>query len=172
MILPGISRRRIYWLLAGALLVGMVAGGLWSPSSTLEVGHHEAAWSLPPVNDLQRHVAQDYAAVIRDMPWVASGGVGDAEDKAAIRWRLAGIITDAAPLILVMTPEQPTTVLRVQIGDPLPDESVLDAIEHDQALVRRGECITTWRLFRPQPIAASDACQAQDVETPVQGTSP
>jgi len=166
------NRRRIHWLLTGALVAGIMGGVLWPPPSAPEVGNHEAAWALPPVNDLQRHVAQDYAAVSRDMPWSASGSVGDTEDKAATRWRLAGIITDAAPLILVMTPEQPGTALRVHIGEPLPDESVLDAIENDQALIRRGECITTWHLFHPQPMATSDACQEQQAETSLQGTSP
>jgi len=164
------GQRRLGGLLAGALVVGIVAGMLWPLPPAAELGDHEIQWSLPPVNDLQRHVPQDHAAVVRDMSWNLGGADSQNEGKAAIRWRLAGIIREQAPLILVMTPEQPNRAQRVHLGEPLPDESVLDAIEHERALVRRGDCITTWRLFHPQPVASSDACQ--EAETSTQGTSP
>jgi len=165
------SRRRIGWLLAGALVLGITGGALWPSPPAPELGEHETPWTLPPVADLQRHVAQDHAAIIRDMPWNVGASRADEAESATVRWRLAGIIREQTPLILVITPEQPGRAQRVHLGEPLPDESVLETIEHDQALVRRGECITTWHLFHPQPIATSDACQS-DAETPVQGTSP
>jgi len=166
-----ISRRRIGWLLAGALALGITGGVLWPSPPAPELGEHEIPWSLPPVADLQRHVPQDHATIIRDMPWNVGASSTDEAESATARWRLAGIIREQTPLILVITPEQPGRAQRVHLGEPLPDESVLEAIEHDQALVRRGECITTWHLFHPQPIATSDACQG-DAEIPVQGTSP
>jgi len=164
------NRRRLSGLLTGALVVGIVSGTLRPLPPAPEVGDREVAWTLPPVHDLQRHIAQDYAAVVSNMPWDTGGGDAGAAVVTATRWRLAGIITEKSPLILVMTPEQPDAIMRVHIGESLPDESVLDAVENDQALIRRGECITTWHLFHPQPIATSEACQA--TETPPQGTPP
>jgi len=165
-----ITRLDFRWLLAAALVTGLTGGALWPPPPTPTVSDHEAAWSLPPVGDLQRHVTQDYAVVFNDMPWNVDDRASAAE-TAVIRWRLAGIITDTVPLILVMTPEQPGTTLRVHLGQSLPDGSILDAIENDRAMIRRGECITTWHLFHPQPIAASDACHAAD-ESHLQGAFP
>jgi len=165
-----ITRLDFRWLLAGALVTGLTGGALWPQPPTPAVSDHEAAWSLPPVSDLQRHVVQDYTVASRGMPWKANDRT-NAPETAAIRWRLAGIITDKVPLILVMTPEQPGTALRVHLGESLPDDSVLDSIENDHAMVRRGECITTWHLFHPQPIATSDACHAAD-ESQLEGAFP
>jgi len=163
-----IARRQVQWWLAGALLAGLLGGGLWPLPPAPEVSDREAPWSLPLVGDLQRHAPQDLDTLIRNLPW--NSGAAEADAQADTRWRLVGIIREQQPLILVQVPDQPNQVQRIHIGEPLPDDSVLDAVENDQALIRQGECVTTWHLFHPQPIATSAACQA--AEEPLQGTPP
>jgi len=163
------AARHLKWLLTGALVAGIAGGALWPPPPVADSQDADTPWALPPVNDLQRHVPQDLATVIRDLPWNAGGATPEV-DAAATRWRLAGIVSEQQqPLILVVMSDQPGQVQRIHPGEPLPDDSVLDAVEHDRALIRRGECVTTWRLFHPQPIATSDACQ--QAEPDPQGTS-
>jgi len=164
-----ITRGQLQWWLLGALLTGLIGGALWPLPPAPDVSDQDAPWSLPPVGDLQRHAPQDLDTLIRNLPWNTGDAMMDA-DTAATRWRLVGIIREREPLILVQMPDQPSQVQRIHIGEPLPDDSVLDAVENDQARVRRGECVTTWHLFHPQPIATSAACQAE--EEPLQGTSP
>jgi len=165
-----IARRQLQWWLLGALLTGLIGGTFWPLPPAPDLSDQDTPWSLPLVGELQRHAPQDLDTVIRDMPWNTGTAAVDDTQASATRWRLVGIIREQHPLILVQVPAQPGQVQRIHIGEPLPDDSVLDAVENDQALIRQGECVTTWHLFHPQPIATSAACQAE--EAPLQGTSP
>ncbi|MQP77359.1 hypothetical protein CQ393_15880 [Stenotrophomonas sp. MYb238] len=158
--------RRQQWLLAAALVVGLAAGAAWPPPPLPKLAANGDEWGLPSATDVARYFPQDMAAVTSGLRW--KGEVGGAAG-ARSAWRLAGIVNDAGPAVLVMTPDDQGKVQRVAIGETLPDGSVLQSARGDRATTRRDACITTYQLFQAQAVDISGECE--ETEVPDQGTN-
>lgn len=159
---------RIWIVLAAATAVGAAVGAAWPPPPLPKLTEGGDGWSLPSATDIMRHVPQDMAAVTNDMRWKGDAGSGGGAGEKTT-WRLAGIVNEAGPAILVMTPDKPGEAQRIEIGAPLPDGSLLLTVGSDQASTKRDTCITTYQLFQAQPVGKSGECEEQ--EAPDQGTN-
>lgn len=158
---------RRYWLyMVGALALGILAGAAWPPPPLPKLDTRANAWSLPPAEDMLRHVPQDMGALASGIRWLGDAGGISGEASA---WRLAGIVHDAGPAILVMTAESPDKAQRVAIGGRLPDGTILQSVDGDRAFTRRDNCITSYQLFHATLVDKSDGCE--EPEVPDQGTS-
>ncbi|WP_433853554.1 hypothetical protein [Stenotrophomonas nitritireducens] len=156
--------RRRHLLLGAALLVGLGAGAAWPPPPLPKLAANGDEWSLPSAADAARHSPQDMAAVTSGLRWR-----GDASGAASSSWRLAGIVNDGGPAILVMTPDAPGKAQRFAVGATLPDGSVLESARGDRATTRRDACNTTYQLFQAQAVDRSGECE--EAEVPDQGTN-
>lgn len=162
-----ILRRHKLWMGAlAALAIGLIAGAAWPPPPLPKLAASADNWSLPAATDLARHVPQDMAAVTANLRW--KGDVGGTPDERT-SWRLAGIVHEAGPAILVMTPDSKDKAQRIEIGGTLPDGSVLQSVQADRAATRRDNCITTYQLFQAQPVDRSSGCE--EPEASDQGTN-
>lgn len=157
-------RYRLY--LVGAITAGIVGGFAWPPPPLPKAMDDTSIWTLPAATDIARHVPQDLATVTSDMRWNGEAGSLLGEKSA---WRLAGIIQDNGPAILVMTPDSNDKAQRVAIGGALPDGSVLQSVEGDQAFTKNDSCITTYQLFQADAVARSNGCE--ELDAPDQGIS-
>ena len=185
-----IARR--HWLyLASAGVAGLVIGAAWPPPPLHKLKEQGNEWSLPTTADIARHVPQDMSAVTSGLRWKGETG-GEGGD-----WRLAGVVHDPGPAILLMPSTSaagprpraaarrgdrpPATdsagsdatrpdVMRIAVGDALPDGSVLQLVDGDKAVTKRDACITTYQLFQTQPIDTSAGCK--EPEAPDRGTPP
>ena len=158
--------RRSWLYLGGALALGIIAGAAWPPPPLPKLNERVNEWSLPPAQDLLRHVPQDMAALTSGVRWLGDAGGTSGETSV---WRLAGIVHDAGPAILVMSADSPDKAQRVGIGGRLPDGSVLQSVEGDRAFTSRDNCIKSYQLFQAKVVAKSDGCE--EPETSDQGTS-
>lgn len=156
--------RRHGLLLGTALVVGLGAGAAWPPPPLPKLAADTDDWSLPGAADTTRHSPQDMATVTSALRW--KGDIGGASTSA---WRLAGIINDGGPAILVMTPDTPDKAQRFVVGATLPDGSVLESARGDRATTKRDACSTTYQLFQTQAVARSGECE--EAEVPDQGTN-
>ena len=66
-----------------------------------------------------------------------------------------------------MTPDSPDKVKRVELGQALPDGSVLHKVDGDRAMTKRDACIVTYQLFQSEAVDMSDGCE--EPEAPDQG---
>ena len=162
------TTRRTWVVLAAATVVGVAAGAAWPPPPLSKLTAGDDGWSLPSAADILRHVPQDMAAVTNGMRWKGDAGSGEASGEKTT-WRLAGIVNEAGPAILVMTPDKPGQAQRIEIGGSLPDGSLLLTAGGDQASTKRDACITTYQLFHAQPVEKSNGCE--EPEAPAQGTN-
>ncbi|ALJ27049.1 hypothetical protein SQW19_02440 [Stenotrophomonas acidaminiphila] len=153
-----------YLYLAGALLAGVSIGAAWPPPPLPKASEQGNAWSLPAMADIARHVPQDLAVVTSGMRW--KGDVGGTPGERAA-WRLAGTVDEATPAILVMTPDSPDKVKRIELGQALPDGSVLHKVDGDRAMTKRDACIVTYQLFQSEAVDMSEGCE--EPEAPDQG---
>ncbi len=160
-----IARRSMLYL-GGALTLGIITGAAWPPPPLPKLNDRANEWSLPPAQDLLRHVPQDMAALTRGVRWLGDAG-GISGEKSS--WRLAGIVHDSGPAILVMAPDSPGKAQRVAIGGTLPDGSVLQSVDGDRAFTRRDNCIKTYQLFQAKVVGQSEGCEEPEVSD--QGTS-
>lgn len=157
--------RRHWPYLAGAAVLGIVAGAAWPPPALPRMDNTANEWALPPAESIARHIPQDMAAVTKSMRWNGSSG-GMSGDGT---WRLAGTVNEAGPAILVMTKDSPAKAQRFSIGDRLPDGSVLQSVEGDRAITRRDNCTTTYQLFHAEAVDRSDGCE--EPAAPDQGST-
>lgn len=157
-------RYRLY--LAGVVTTGIVGGAAWPPPPLPKAVDDTSAWSLPAAADIARHIPQDLAAVTSHMRWNGDAGSLPGEKSA---WRLAGIVHDNDPAILVMTPDSTDKAQRVAVNGALPDGSVLQSVDGDQAFTKHDSCITTYQLFQAEAVARSNGCE--ELNGPDQGTS-
>ena len=159
------ARHHWFWL-AGIFATGVTAGAIWPPPPLPKLVETGDGWSLPSTMDIARHSPQDMAAVTSGLRWKGDAG-GLAGERSA--WRLAGIVNDAGPAILVMTPGISDKAQRIGIGEALPDGSLLNSVQDDRATTKHGTCITTYQLFQAQAVDKSGECEEMDV--PDQGTN-
>lgn len=160
-----IARRHLLVSVA-ALTVGIIAGAAWPPPPLSKAAANANQWSIPSTTDIARHNPADMATIASSMRWNGDTGMGPQEKS---KWRLAGIVNDEGPAILVITTESDSTAKRVIPGETLPDGSLLESVESDRATTRLDACLTTYQLFQSQPIARSGDCEGTEVID--QGTS-
>lgn len=157
-------RHRLY--LAGAVMTGIAIGAAWPPPPLPKTSDSASTWSLPKAADIARHSPQDLATATSDMRW--NGDAGSLMGEGST-WRLAGIVHDNRPAILVMTTDSNSKAQRVAINETLPDGSILQSIGNDRASTKHDDCIKTYQLFQAQPVDKSDGCEEPSVTD--QGTS-
>ena len=158
---------RRHWLgLVLLAIAGLAGGAAWPPPPLPKLAASHDEWSLPAAADTARHSPQDMATVTSSLRWKGDVG-GTPSERSA--WRLAGVVNENGPAILVMTPDQPGKVQRIEIGGTLPDGSLLHSADGDQATTKRDTCITTYQLFQAQAVDQSAGCE--EPEASDQGTS-
>jgi hypothetical protein len=145
-------------LLAGAaVLLGLGLGAVHAPTPPAagpDQGHED--WSLPGVAVLRRHDAGDLQPVLSlrwagaraDAPGDApAGGEGEGEAQAVTRWTLRGIVRGPSPVALVDVAGE-SRLRRFALGETLPDEAVIVAIDANAIAVERDGCRTLHPLYR------------------------
>ena len=158
------TAQRHWLILASALVVGIAGGAAWPPPPLPKIKQGDVPWNLPTTKDLLRHVPQDMEAVTRGMRW--KGGPGGPSNESS--WRLVGIVNKGGPVILVMPADKPNEVKRIAIGEALPDGSLLESVNGDQATTRRDSCLMTYQPYLPEAVEKSAGCD--ESAAPAQGT--
>ena len=156
--------RRHWLILAASLVAGVVAGAAWPPPPLPKIKQGDAPWLLPTAKDLLRHVPQDMETVTSNMRW--QGGPSGTSNGSG--WRLVGIVNKGGPVILVMPADKPNEVKRIAIGEALPDGSLLESVNGDQATTRRDSCLMTYQPYLPEAVEKSAGCD--ESAAPAQGT--
>lgn len=158
-----ITRRHMIYLVA-ALAVGLVLGLAWPPATTSGNHASNVDWSLPGADTIARHNPRDMATVTSAVAWGQEAATaGDKKASTPGSWRLVGILRDEGLSALVMPPDASSEATRLAIGDTLPDDSKLVAIEGDTITTEIDTCRTTYQMFLPAPVAQSDGCKQTDV---------
>ena len=154
-----------YLYLAAALVAGVAIGAAWPPPPLPKAKEQGNDWSLPSAANIARHIPQDMAVVASGLRWKGDIGGTPGERTA---WRLAGTIDETTPAILVMTPDSPDKVQRIELGQALPDGSLLHKVDGDMATTKRDTCLVTYQLFQSQAVDMSSGCE--EPEASDQGT--
>lgn len=143
-----------YWLiLAGGLLLGLVAGAAWPPPPLPKTTAGAGDWSLPSTQSIARHVPQDMSAAATALHW--NGESGGAMDS---NWTLAGIVHDPVPTALLVVGGKTAEVIRVPLDGNMPDGSRLQAVDGDRITTKRDACLTIYQMFVAAPVNTSGSC--------------
>lgn len=141
--------------MAFALIIGILVGAAWPPPPLPKIKTDESSWSLPSTKELQRHVPQDLAEVTTRIRW--NGTPKTPDEQTA--WRLAGITQNGGAAILIASPNNPSEIKRIAIGEPLPDGGILLSVRGDLATIKRDDCIMSYKPFILEAVEKSAGCE-------------
>lgn len=150
--------------LATAVAVGVALGALlgWAvPVRTPTLPQTGAAhWQLPDPAVASRTDETRFAQVRAAKIWGVAGSAAAGDKLPA--WRLTGIITRPVPLALVLA-DKSTALLRVGVGDGLPDGGSVREIHPQRIVFSRSGCSYQRILYvAPDPAEAAGCKPAAD----------
>lgn len=155
---------RPWMLLAGTCILGVLLGLAWPPPRLPPAPkNQDNAWNPPTAGMLSRFSEQDLQVANQGMRWF-----GDRSATNETTWRFAGIVNSPQPTALILTTSS-ASALNLNVGDTLPDGSLLTHIEKDAIIVEQRNsgqaCKLTYRLHRQKPSDASSECAGASADT-------
>lgn len=153
---------------AGAIL-GALLGALWPLPVANASGMTDDPMVLPPRSVVLRYAEEDFTS-LRDGRLWASSASGQAASATVRSWRLLGVVTRPVGVALV---EVDLKSVRVPIGQPLPDGTILRSVNAVAIVFDRDNCLFERSLYSLDdvPIATPD-CPATNNATPSKPVDP
>lgn len=138
--------------------VGLVIGAVVPPPRPGPGAGRSPPWLAPSPSVAQRATEAEFAAVRAAPLWGDARSAGGAGVKA-VSWSLTGIIHAPEPIALVATPAG-TQVLRLKVGDPLPDGAVVEGMTPGAVRFVRDGCRFERALYVAADVALDEKCAA------------
>lgn len=139
-------------------LAGLAIGLVVPPPKPGPAAGRDASWQAPPRSLAERATEAEFAAVRAAPVFGVPRSAGAAGVKAA-SWRLTGIIHAPEPVALVASTPG-TQVLRLKVGDPLPDGAVVEGLTPTAVRFVRDGCRFERALYVAADVALDEKCAA------------
>lgn len=162
-------RRPLLAAVATGCLVGSLVGALWPLPAAVATGLDADPARVPSRAALVRYSEGDFATLRDGRLWTGSAS-GQAGSETVSNWRLVGVVTRPLRAALV---EADRKQVRVAIGQPLPDGTILRSVSAEAIEFERNSCVFQRSLYsrEDEPIPTPN-CPATNTATPTTQSTP
>ena len=151
----------------GCLLGGLV-GVLWPLPSPVVSGMEDRPMLSPARAAMQRYSEGDFATLRDGRLWSGSAGA-QSQSETVRSWRLLGVVI--RPMLAALV-EADRKQVRIGIGQPLPDGTILRNVSEAAIEFERDNCTFQRSLYSREdvPIATADCPASNNANPPTRST--
>lgn len=119
----------------------------------------EDAWQILSPEQVRRDSRASLASAKRSLRWGGNEQASGSRTREESAWQLAAVADAPEPVALFRsTGAGKRDLLRLAIGDALPDGGRIESIARDHVIVVAGECRRVLQLFQPAKVEAGASC--------------
>ena len=161
-------RRPLLVAASTGCLLGGLLGLLWPLPSPELSGMDDRPMLLPARAAMQRYSEGDFATLREGRLWSGSAGA-QAQSETVRSWRLLGVVIRPMRAALV---EADRKQVRIGIGQPLPDGTILRSVSEAAIEFERDNCRFQRSLYSREdvPIATADCPASNNANSPTRST--